>query len=176
MNNCRIALLAFTLTSVVALASANAADMYVAPPAGPGGYKDAPYYAPWAGFYAGVNGGYGWGAQNTVRDLAENANTGTIIAETDAHFTPEGGFGGGQIGYNWQPVSGGGYKDGPAFSHIVLGVEADIQGSGISGNATASLDPGLISAHGSSSLDWFGTVRGRLGYICGNALFYGTGG
>jgi hypothetical protein len=53
-------LVALALTSAVTLASANAADIYVPGPARPGGYKDAPYVAPWAGFYAGVNGGVGW--------------------------------------------------------------------------------------------------------------------
>jgi outer membrane immunogenic protein len=163
--------------SFVALTgAASAADMYVAP--APGGYKDGPSYVGvnWAGFYAGVNGGYGWGAESKVLDLAENPITSAVIAQTSSSFTPEGGFGGGQIGYNWQPLGSGGYKDGPALSHLVLGIEADIQGAGISGDATASLSPGLISAHGSSSLDWFGTVRGRIGYACDRALIYGTGG
>ncbi len=46
-------ILAATLTSVVAIASANAADMYVP---GPGGYKDGPAYAEvnWSGFYIGA--------------------------------------------------------------------------------------------------------------------------
>ena len=65
----------------------------------------------WAGFYAGVNGGYGWGAQSKVLDLEETVPGGQIIAETSSRFSPEGAFGGGQIGYNWQPLSGGGYKD-----------------------------------------------------------------
>ena len=54
-------ILAATLTSVVALASANAADMYAG-----GGYKDGPAYVGvnWSGLYVGVNGGYGW-SQNT---------------------------------------------------------------------------------------------------------------
>ena len=55
-------ILAATLTSVVAIASANAADMYVP---GPGGYKDGPAYVDgelvWPLCWC-VNGGYGWNA------------------------------------------------------------------------------------------------------------------
>jgi hypothetical protein len=48
-------ILGFALTSVAALASSNAADMYRAPAAV--GYKDTPYVtANWSGWYAGVNG------------------------------------------------------------------------------------------------------------------------
>src|SRR5258706_13123413 len=106
----------FGLTLISALAlgafSANAADMYRAAPAG--GYKDEPVYVAntWTGFYVGVNGGYGW--------TPSDSTFGT-------DFSPSGGFGGGQIGYNWQGAFGLG-------SHLVLGVEADIQGAGISGN------------------------------------------
>jgi outer membrane immunogenic protein len=66
-----------------------------------------------------------------------------------------GGFGGGQIGYNWQGALG----LGPRW---VAGVEADFQGSGIE--------------QGNASLNWFSTVRARLGYEFGPALVYGTGG
>jgi outer membrane immunogenic protein len=135
-----------TLTSAVALAasSALAADVY-----GPaGGYKDEPAYVAvnWSGFYAGVNAGYGWSANSDI-----------------SGFQPTGGFGGGQIGYNWQGVFGLGRS-------WVVGVEADIQGSGIED----SVSDGFASAK--SSLNWFGTVRGRIGYAFGPALVYATGG
>jgi outer membrane immunogenic protein len=181
-------LLGLTLTSAVALASANAADMYVAPPAGPGGYKDAPYVASWAGFYAGVNGGYGWSAENSKVDatatglflICPNGHPpgciGTFVGDTGSKsFGTSGGFGGGQIGYNWQPVSGG-YKDSPVLSHFVFGIEADIQGAGIGGSGPVSILFGTASAKGTNDLDWFGTVRGRLGYAMDATLFYFTGG
>jgi len=152
----RSGILGLTLSSVVALAAANAADIYVPGPgpAGPGGYKDC-CGPSWAGFYVGVNGGYGWSADN---HLLSFTNVGTFEG-----VNPAGGFGGGQIGYNWQ----GGFGS----SHLVLGIEADIQGADIHDSGVSSLGRGT-----KYDLDWFGTVRGRLGYATGSALIYGTGG
>ena len=53
---------------------------------------------------------------------------------------------------------------------MVLGVEADIQGGGISASKTSG------NVDYSSDLDWFGTVRGRVGYTFDRALVYFTGG
>ncbi|HML28199.1 MAG TPA: porin family protein [Hyphomicrobium sp.] len=93
----------------------------------------------WQGAYIGINGGYGW---------------------SNSTFTkPEGGFGGGQIGYNWQ-------RD-----WFVFGLEGDFQGADISGRA---FDQFGDTAH--SSVNWFSTVRGRLGYASGPFLVYGTAG
>jgi outer membrane immunogenic protein len=64
-----------------------------------------------------------------------------------------GVVGGGQIGYNYQ------------FSQFLAGVEADIQGTSMS------------HGRGNISLPWFGTVRGRVGYlVTPTLLLYGTGG
>lgn len=145
--------------SVVALASAaNAADMYRAPEPSASGYKDGPDVPVWAGFYVGVNGGYGWdGSSNVLGYTPTNF----------AGLSPSGGFGGGQIGYNWQGVW---------HPHLVLGVEADIQGSGI--GEKASIFNGLGQKIGTSELElsYFGTARGRVGYAVDRALVYFTGG
>ena len=151
--------LGLTLTSTLAL-SANAADTYG------GGLKDGPpppvYVAApiWSGFYVGVNGGYGWLANDGVND-----GWGSIGS---APLSPSGGFGGGQIGYNWQGLFG--------YSPWVIGVEADIQSAGISATAQSNrfVDYGYDTQE--NSLNWFGTVRGRLGYAYGSTLFYATGG
>jgi outer membrane immunogenic protein len=74
---------------------------------------------------------------------------------------PSGGFAGGQIGYNWQGIW---------RPDLVLGIEADIQGAGIDDQAR---DLGLLIQ---SRLDWFGTVRGRIGYAMNSTLLYATGG
>ncbi len=84
----------------------------------------------------------------------------------DPNFGSSGGFGGGQLGYNWQR------------GRLVFGIEADIQASGINGSGTETVTDsgGSGIADAKNSLDWFGTVRGRLGYTFDNALVYGTGG
>ena len=85
-----------------------------------------------------------------------------------------GFIGGGQIGYNWQ------------FNlNWVAGIEADIQGTTVSGNGSASgaaaeLVTGaqvLTTTTASKSLDYLGTVRARVGYlVTPTLLVYGTGG
>lgn len=150
--------IAFTAANVLALAAtANAADF--------GG----PSYAVvnWSGFYAGVNAGYGWDASSIGSKIDDG------LFKYD--IQPGGGFGGGQIGYNMQN------------GNIVYGIEADIQGAGIENSVKKSgsvvvNDPLLgtyaVSATGTakSTLDYFGTVRARLGYTTGPALIYVTGG
>ena len=98
--------------------------------------------------------------------------TGTA-AIGSSKLSTEGGFGGGQLGYNLQ-------RD-----RFVFGIETDIQGAAIKGNTyseaiIANANPALTlpaletGAGAKSTLDWFGTVRGRLGYSAGNALFFGN--
>ncbi len=120
-------------------------------------YTKAPPMAPapvwtWTGFYAGVNGGYAFSADD---HLLSFTTVGTF-----AGVDPKGGFGGGQVGYNWQ-------LNGP----FVVGVEADIQGSHIHDSGVSTGGRGTIY-----DLNWFGTVRGRVGYAMDRALLYATGG
>lgn len=134
----------------------------------------------WTGFYLGGNVGYSWGRSNTDITFT-NAATGALLGAGNAKFDMEGIIGGGQIGYNWQT------------SLWVLGVEADFQGSGQKGDVTflcgttgATCSPGNtanlavlapVSATLSQKLEWFGTLRGRLGWaIAPTILLYGTGG
>jgi len=92
----------------------------------------------WTGFYLGVHGGYGWSTSDGL-DL-------------------KGGFGGGQVGYNYQ------------INNFVLGIEGDIAWADISETDTF----GLISA--TLKIDTLASLRGRLGVAFGNTLLYGTGG
>jgi outer membrane immunogenic protein len=166
-----------------------AADMAVkGPPPAP-----APVYN-WTGWYAGVNLGVSFGHVKTDFNAAPVDVT-TVVPAGGFFFTPgvagsdtaypSGFIGGGQIGYNWQysPL-------------IVVGLEADIQGAdekesdtlpnpfsgrlGISG----AFAPAITTVTGSTvfdyqtKIDWFGTVRGRVGYLWGDGavLTYLTGG
>jgi outer membrane immunogenic protein len=131
----------------------------------------APYYKTpvaavydWTGFYLGANAGVGLGrslSQLTVPD-------GAVSIQERSLFGAAGAVGGGQIGYNWQ------------FSNVVLGVETDLQGAAIEDNRTCGLycQPiaGGIAARFDQKLDWFGTIRGRIGLASGPVLSYITGG
>ncbi len=147
-------ILGLTLSSVAAFVSASAADMY----SGPVGPGPALALFDWSGFYAGINGGGAWAVDDQL--------TNTPAANPFGGISPTGGFGGGQIGYNWQGLC---LWD----RHLVLGVEADIQGSDISDRQNDFNTPSSVYK---SNLDFFGTLRGRVGYAVQETLFYFTGG
>lgn len=171
--------------------------------------KAPPVAAPtpvWKGFYAGLNSGYNFGVNSNVGaqsaappwlsnsgdprypNVSPERIAGFGVAATNAWApnTQSGAIGGAQLGYNYQ------YD-----SNALIGVEADIQGSGVRGllqtlgvsagslqyrNAGVTTNYGTIgSAVGRSivraGVDWLGTVRGRVGFLWSpSLLFYGTGG
>ena len=127
-------------------------------------YTKAPALAAvydWTGFYIGVNAGVGIGRDRIQHDWI---GTGTPYS---FYTSPQGGFGGGQIGYNWQT--------GSVLGPIVFGVEADIQGAGLSDDRTNFSILGTNTAY-RQKLDWFGTARGRVGIANGPVLSYVTAG
>jgi outer membrane immunogenic protein len=74
-----------------------------------------------------------------------------------------GGLGGAQVGYNWQS------------QQIVYGIEADITLSDIGVRETLVSPFGVVTASG--SIDWFATVRGRVGVLVQpRLLLYATAG
>jgi outer membrane immunogenic protein len=110
----------------------------------------SPEVANWSGLYIGIDGGFGWGSADLSAVLV------------DPKFDVTGGFAGSHIGYNWQ-------RD-----RAVFGIEADLHGAGIDGFKL--LSEGSAFAAAQTSLHWFSTVRGRLGYTLENLLLYATGG
>ena len=130
----------------------------------------------WTGFYSGLNIGYGW-ANQTANYGSEFRLPPRVPAFTGVSWSlesplAEGFSGGAQLGYNYQ-VTGTG---------AVLGAEVDIQGSGMSG---ASSGLGTYNTRriyfpfvqNAQSLNWYGTVRARVGYaFLPQLLIYGTGG
>jgi len=148
--------------SLFAVTSASAADL----PA----YSKAPPVAAvydWTGYYIGTNVGYSYGTASTSGTRTSTAAP-TLLPLTD-RSTIKGIIGGGQLGYNWQR--------GP----WVYGLEADLQFS--NENATGSVCTAVGCPAGSFvftrdyKLDWFGTARGRIGYLpAERILLYATGG
>jgi outer membrane immunogenic protein len=87
-------------------------------------------------------------------------NAGVGFTDSLSGNNDTGFIGGAQIGYNWQGVG----------SPWVFGIEADFQGSTQGASATV----GGVTA--SADLNYFGTVRGRIGYAWDRVMLYATGG
>jgi len=106
----------------------------------------------WTGFYLGGHFGYGGGS------LGPGTNP---LPELGVFFphSVTGLIGGYQAGYNRQ-----------LSNHVVLGVQADA-------SFTSPLDaPRLVPAPFNSTIDYVGTLRGRIGYAHGIWMPYLTGG
>lgn len=150
-----------------------------------------------SGFYAGLNAGYGWDSKPTVAssgslvlgaldqgvsELFLNTRpmtlgpVSTAVATGVSRAAANGAFGGGQGGYNF------------VMDRCLAGVEADMQGAAFSGRGgfTAAAPfvsgadtPGStgVSTSIEKTIDWFGTLRARAGYLfTPSILAYATGG
>jgi outer membrane immunogenic protein len=106
-----------------------------------------------AGPYIGANAGFG------RVDTRQSSPGDPSATGDDTSFT-----GGGQVGYNWQ------------CGHVVFGIESDINYVRFEANSTA-ISGGIIPVNFKDEINWFGTVRGRLGVtVREHALVYATGG
>jgi outer membrane immunogenic protein len=189
---------ATAIALALATGSALAADLPYRKEAPPVYIAPAPV-ATWTGFYGGLNIGGGWasnagstgysayydpryafGAPPPPGYAAVGPNL-FFLSNGDTLGNPAGVVGGAQVGYNYQ------------FNQFVIGVETDFQGTSISGagnNAPLTLFPTFYSnpannylvpvgalTGANTSLSWFGTVRGRVGYlVTPTFLLYGTAG
>jgi outer membrane immunogenic protein len=154
--------------------------------AAPAMAADMPFKAPepicvWCGFYVGGNFGYGFGQARVNGNTYYTGNLGAANAGTTGLWSLSdnlsGFVGGGQLGYNFQinPTT-------------IVGIEADFQAAGLGSSGNAVTAPTIIGANGlishfgaasnSERLDWFGTLRGRLGGtpFANNVMLYATGG
>lgn len=113
----------------------------------------APNSVSWTGFYVGGFGGYGW----SDRLRASLPGVGAVSVSTDE---VNGGFGGATAGYNWHLPG----------SQFVFGAEADVAGAGLSGGVS------VLGVTGKSTVNAFGSVTGRAGYVLEAALLYVKGG
>src|SRR5258705_1382463 len=151
----------------------------------------------WTGLYGGVNVGYGFGAggrdEGGQTSYANNSPGNVFPFDTETRGTGgpawnrsadlSGVIGGIQFGYNYQ-----------LNPWLVAGFETDFQGSALAGNASATQTTAIQltpfpagggnwwpltgNASASQNVDWYGTVRGRLGVTSFNQslLVYATGG
>jgi outer membrane immunogenic protein len=163
-------------TALTAAASAADLPRRAAPPV----FVPVPVFT-WTGFYAGFNAGYGFDASsnNQATVIGVNGASTLVLPGTTAVVafgngqSNDGFVGGGQVGYNYQFTPGSG---------VVVGIEADAQyvDFGRERNRFSATGPlaaqQVFNPAGVSGLDYFGTVRGRLGYAFDRVLFYGTGG
>src|SRR5262249_37415949 len=128
----------------------------------------------WTGPYAGLSIGHSWDSGAPVHLLTDNAVPPTLGLSTApsrgtiGDLALDGQFVGAQIGWTWRS------------GLIVYGVEVDIQG-GLRESITGTFPnpDGIIPIDGTASLgvDWFATLRGRLGVLVNpNLLVYATGG
>jgi outer membrane immunogenic protein len=128
----------------------------------------------WCGFYVGVNGG---GAFTRAQSIPYIETFGGApffpVAGGPAEFGPlpsrSGGFGGGQLGINWQ------------WGMFVAGAELDAQAARINSTVTGTIAPYLaagnaISIATTQRIDYFGTARGRVGIAFGGPGWWGPGG
>ncbi|WP_454918150.1 outer membrane protein [Xanthobacter sediminis] len=111
----------------------------------------------WTGFYVGGNVGWGW-ASNSF-----DATSGLFTYGYDVG-NANGVFGGGQLGYNFQFAN-----------NVVVGAEADLEFADI-GKTTLLVGGPATGFSTSSNVDYFGTIRGRVGYAFDRFLPYFTGG
>jgi outer membrane immunogenic protein len=121
----------------------------------------------WTGFYAGIIGGYGTGP-------AKNDPTGFLASPVGAFptsLTIDGGFVGGQLGYDYQFNNG-----------VVLGIVGDGAWANMKGSVCTEVPAGGCSgdprdAFGRGKINWLATDRGRLGLAFNpQMLLYATGG
>jgi len=168
------------LALALSAGSAFAADLpsYKSPPPPP------PPMFSWTGVYGGVNIGYGFG--NGDRQWGTGTD-GFVILPVGIALTAaspwtlqstnlNGVIGGGQFGVNFQ------------FNRwLVLGVEADIQASGLQSRSFGfgigpwGAIPGAVSRvynTTTSNVDWYGSWRARFGVtpFSPNLMLYGTAG
>ncbi|MCX5518985.1 porin family protein [Kaistia defluvii] len=153
----KFAIRTLTVASILAMGgvAAQAADLTYEPAP----VAAAPEVFNWTGFYVGVHGGVAAGDFKYPLGISSDGFGTSGELKQDA----SGGFGGAQIGYNWQ------------FNpNWVVGVEADIAAASYQGKVSGNIAGFGFDA--GSEVEWFGTVRGRVGYALDNLLLYGTGG
>lgn len=123
----------------------------------------------WTGFYLGINGGYGLASSSfrqyeTLNPAFLPPGNNIVSSFVDQKLGASGGVVGGQGGYNLQ------------FDRVVVGLEADAQWTNqVDTGCGMSCVPGAPNPV-TQKLNWFGTLRARLGWAGQDYLLYATAG
>ena len=139
-------------------------------------YRTTPLVTPpsaafdWTGFHIGLIAGYAWDGHDA--DYSYNNVPSFILPmlPTHADLTSQGASVGGVIGYDQR------------MGVLVLGAEGDISWMNLRGHGTSLVpgDPSIgfppLTFETDYKLDWFSTIRGRIGIPLNHLLVYGTGG
>ena len=145
------------LVLIVHASLALAADLPIHPtPLSGVNYLPAPYN--WGGGYFGLNGGYAFGTSDW-----------TLGSVSTGGFRTSGFLFGGTLGGNFQ------------YGRVVVGLEGDVDWSGLSGSTSNALCGPLGAPAGfagpcKTKSDWLSTARGRAGYAFDRILLFATGG
>jgi outer membrane immunogenic protein len=127
--------------------------------------------------YGGIQFGGGWGDEAVNYSpndpfsvaLFSGALGGGQGLARNYRIQQSGAVGGFEAGYNWQ-----------AGSNWLWGLGADFSFAGMSGTASSTTLFNPVDTHTTTAqqdTDWYGTVRGRLGWLATpNLLLFGTGG
>jgi len=138
----------------------------------------------WTGFYIGASGGGTWGRAEITHSVipapagqALPEDAAAVTAASSPLLNPNGIVAGGHAGFNYQTGS------------FVWGLEGDFSYFRLRANSAGTfpfpstlpggfLGPPTLTFNTSTqiSTDWLLTLRPRLGFTAGNALFYATGG
>jgi outer membrane immunogenic protein len=143
------------LLSIAQTGTALAADLPIPAPLPSASYFPAALYN-WGGAYFGLNGGYAFGRSDW-----------TLGAASTGGFQTNGFLFGGTLGWNFQ------------YGRVVMGLEGDVDWSGLSGSSSTGLCAPLGAPAGfacQTKSDWLSTARGRAGYAFDRILLFATGG
>lgn len=112
----------------------------------------------WTGPYLGAHLGGAWDS----RRFSQTTTAGPLVES--GSINSSSAIGGGQVGYNWTPARS-----------ILVGVEADVSGAGLTGR-TRTFNLLGVGPGWKQDVDAAGTARIRAGWTPGQWLLYGSGG
>jgi outer membrane immunogenic protein len=114
----------------------------------------------WTGIYVGGNAGYGGSSGAGIFTVNQNGGFSSFPG-----LNANGGFGGGQIGVNYQ------------INWLLVSIEADADAASIKDSVNNILgNPNNPALNASVRVSSFETLRGRVGLAFNQVLVYATGG